>query len=88
MATFVSASGGDAIIPLSKQHPGAALPILSLILSSISVPFLRPKALATDISSDFEFIKHALDYIAKTEELPEYIIHLSSSSLGSLLIYI
>jgi CMP-N,N'-diacetyllegionaminic acid synthase len=41
------------------------------------VPFLRPKNIAGDGSSDYLFVKHALDWLMKNEgELPEYIVHL------------
>ncbi|MDD5429916.1 MAG: acylneuraminate cytidylyltransferase family protein [Candidatus Omnitrophica bacterium] len=41
------------------------------------VPFLRPKEISQDSSGDYGFIKHALDWLQKTEDYqPEYLIHL------------
>ena len=41
------------------------------------VPFLRPKELSTDTSSDFGFVKHTLDQLMLLGEImPEYIVHL------------
>ena len=41
------------------------------------VPFLRPKDIAGDGSSDYLFVKHALDWLKKKEHcLPAYIVHL------------
>ncbi len=41
------------------------------------VPFLRPVEIATDQSSDYEFIKHFLDWMSRNEgDYPEYLVHL------------
>lgn len=40
------------------------------------VPFLRPDEIAGDRSTDYDFIKHALDWFSANEDDPEYIIHL------------
>lgn len=41
------------------------------------VPFLRPAKISGDNSSDYGFIKHALDWMQDNEEYqPEYIVHL------------
>lgn len=41
------------------------------------VPFLRPKEISGDSSSDYEFIKHALDWLQDNERYqPEYLVHL------------
>ena len=41
------------------------------------VPFLRPAEFATDFSNDYEFVKHALDWLQASEgKIPEYIVHL------------
>ncbi|WP_115071192.1 cytidylyltransferase domain-containing protein [Synechococcus sp. UW179B] len=40
------------------------------------VPFLRPKIISKDNSTDYEFILHALDNIDSPTEIPDYIIHL------------
>lgn len=41
------------------------------------VPFLRPKELAGDMSEDYGFIRHALDWLQEKEGgVPEYIVHI------------
>ena len=35
------------------------------------VPFLRPKEIASDTSSDIEWVKHALDYLSHNDKLEE-----------------
>ncbi len=41
------------------------------------VPFLRPPAISGDHSGDYEFIKHALDWMRDNEgDEPEYLVHL------------
>lgn len=41
------------------------------------VPFLRPKQCATDFSTDYEFVNHALRWFMENEgEVPEYLVHM------------
>jgi N-acylneuraminate cytidylyltransferase len=40
------------------------------------VPFLRPPAIAGDRSSDYEFVVHALDWLAANGSEPDYIVHI------------
>lgn len=41
------------------------------------VPFLRPVEISGDVSSDYEFIKHALDWMKENEGYqPKYLVHL------------
>jgi CMP-N,N'-diacetyllegionaminic acid synthase len=41
------------------------------------VPFLRPGNLAQDLSTDYGFIKHALDWFKEQEDcVPDYLVHL------------
>lgn len=40
------------------------------------VPFIRPKEISQDNSTDYEFILHALDWLKKNSTEPEYIVHL------------
>lgn len=41
------------------------------------VPFLRPVEISEDTSTDYDFIKHALDWFLETEgKHPEYLVHL------------
>jgi N-acylneuraminate cytidylyltransferase len=45
------------------------------------VPFLRPKEISGDLSSDYEFVKHTLDWLYETEQYqPELIVHLRPTS--------
>jgi N-acylneuraminate cytidylyltransferase len=39
-------------------------------------PFLRPDYLATDTSSDYDFILYFLHFLSKSGELPDLLIHL------------
>ena len=41
------------------------------------VPFIRPKEISQDSSTDYEFIKHALEWFNNKENyIPNYILHL------------
>lgn len=40
------------------------------------VPFLRPAEISGDRSTDYEFIVHALDWLAANGGEPEYIVHI------------
>ena len=41
------------------------------------IPFLRPPEISGDNSTDYEWVKHALDWIQNKEEfIPNYIVHL------------
>ena len=41
------------------------------------VPFMRPKEISGDLSNDYQFIKHCLDYLKETEgEIPDIVIQL------------
>jgi len=41
------------------------------------VPFMRPAEISGDASSDYEFIKHALDWMKRNEGYqPQYLVHL------------
>ena len=40
------------------------------------VPFLRPAKISDDLSTDYQFIIHALDFLAQSNEEPEYIVHI------------
>ncbi len=39
-------------------------------------PFLRPAEISGDRSTDYEFILHALDWLAARGEEPDYIVHI------------
>ncbi len=40
------------------------------------VPFIRPSKISKDFSTDYEFIKHLLDFLANKNEEPLYIAHI------------
>ena len=41
------------------------------------IPFIRPAELATDISTDMDFVQHAMDWLQQNEgHIPEYFVHL------------
>jgi len=40
------------------------------------VPFLRPVEIAGDRSTDYDFIKHALDWFSQNDGGPDYIVHI------------
>jgi len=39
-------------------------------------PFLRPAAISGDRSTDYDFIVHALDWLASEEGEPDYLVHI------------
>lgn len=40
------------------------------------VPFLRPAEISGDRSTDYDFIKHALDWFSQNDVEPDYIVHI------------
>lgn len=44
------------------------------------VPFIRPKDISLDTSTDYEFIKHTLDWFNKNRNLPDFIAHIRPTS--------
>ncbi len=46
------------------------------IEAGAEVPFLRPKEISLDNSTDYEFIEHALDWLSKNDQMPDFIVHL------------
>ena len=41
------------------------------------VPFMRPAELATDTSTDIDFVHHAMEWLQQNEgHIPEYFVHL------------
>jgi CMP-N,N'-diacetyllegionaminic acid synthase len=43
-------------------------------------PFLRPAEISGDRSTDYEFIVHALNWLAENDEKPEYIVHIRATT--------
>ena len=43
-------------------------------------PFLRPKDISLDTSTDYEFIKHTLDWFNANGHIPEFIAHIRPTS--------
>lgn len=39
-------------------------------------PFLRPKEFSTDMSTDYEMIKHFLDWMESNKSMPDYLVHI------------
>lgn len=39
-------------------------------------PFLRPAEISGDKATDYDFIKHVLDWLAQNGDEPEYIVHI------------
>jgi len=39
-------------------------------------PFLRPANISGDLSTDIEFVKHALDWLAANETEPDFLVHI------------
>jgi CMP-N,N'-diacetyllegionaminic acid synthase len=39
-------------------------------------PFLRPAEISADHSTDYDFVVHALDWLATSGDEPEYIVHI------------
>lgn len=43
----------------------------------VEIPFLRPKEISQDQSTDFEFINHALNFLSDTESYsPDLVVHI------------
>lgn len=41
------------------------------------VPFLRPDEISSDTSTDYDFVRHLLDWLAENEgDVPKYLVHL------------
>jgi N-acylneuraminate cytidylyltransferase len=39
-------------------------------------PFLRPAAISADSSTDYDFVLHALDWLAAEKAEPDYVVHI------------
>ena len=39
-------------------------------------PFLRPEEISNDKSTDYEMVKHFLDFLSKKGENPDYLVHI------------
>jgi N-acylneuraminate cytidylyltransferase len=86
--------GGQSLIAYSIQAGLLAKNVDRVIVSTDSesyaaiakecgaeVPFLRPAEISTDSSTDYEFVKHALDWLKTSEgKMPEFIVHLRPST--------
>jgi N-acylneuraminate cytidylyltransferase len=80
--------GGHPLIEWSIVACKAAASIDTVLVSTDSeeyaqlsrkmgaeAPFLRPAEIAGDRSTDYDFIKHALDWFSQNGGEPEYIVH-------------
>ena len=73
IAAAQSAGSIDRIIVStdSKEYAGIAREY------GAEVPFLRPDEISSDNSTDYDFVRHLLDWMLHNEgKLPEYIVHL------------
>ena len=82
--------GGKPLVAYSVMAARRATGIERVIVSTDSeryaevvrtfggeVPFLRPPELATDTSTDYEFVRHLLDGLCQLNEaLPDLVVHL------------
>ena len=81
--------GGHALIEWSIAACKAASSISRILVSTDSVdyaqvslgmgaevPFLRPTEIAGDRSTDFDFIKHALDWLFQNDAEPDFVVHI------------
>ncbi len=46
------------------------------VVEGAEAPFLRPHAISGDRATDYEFIVHALDWLAARGEEPDYLVHM------------
>ena len=46
------------------------------ISKGAKAPFLRPKEISSDFSTDYEFITHSLDWLKNNKDEPEIIVHI------------
>lgn len=46
------------------------------IKKGAEAPFLRPAEISGDQSSDYDFIKHALDWLSQNGYIPDYVVHI------------
>ena len=80
---------GKPLIAWSIEQALAVKSINSVIVSTDSqeiaeasreygaeVPFIRPTEIAGDRSTDFDFIKHALDWLSQNDAEPDFIVHI------------
>ena len=81
--------GGHALIEWSIAACKATASISRIFVSTDSVdyarvclgmgaevPFLRPAEIAGDRSTDYDFIKHALDWLLQNDAEPDFIVHI------------
>lgn len=85
--------GGHPLLAWSIAACQKALTIERVIVSTDSpdyralatklgadAPFLRPAEISGDRSTDYEFVVHALDWLAAHDEEPEYIVHIRATT--------
>lgn len=81
--------GGHPLIAWSIQAAIKTAEITDVVVSTDSieyqkiaesygaeVPFLRPDSISEDSSGDFEFVDHAIEYLAQRGDEFDYIVHL------------
>ena len=85
--------GGKSLLEWSIQACKKSKHIDEIIISTDSieyaehakkaggkVPFIRPKDISLDTSTDYEFIKHTLDWLDANWHMPELIAHIRPTS--------
>jgi CMP-N,N'-diacetyllegionaminic acid synthase len=72
IAACLRSSSIDRVIVSSDSAEYAAL----AINLGAEAPFLRPSEISGDRSTDYDFIVHALDWLAAEGQEPDYLVHI------------
>lgn len=72
IAACLRSSSIDRVIVSTDSAEYAAL----AIKLGAEAPFLRPEEISGDRSTDFDFIVHALDWLAAERQEPDYLVHI------------
>ena len=72
IAACLKSSAIDRVIVSTDSAEYAAL----ATQLGVEAPFLRPDAISGDRSTDYDFIVHALDWLAAEEGEPDYLVHI------------
>lgn len=71
IAACLKSSTIDRVIVSTDSEEYAAL----ATKLGAEAPFLRPEAISGDRSTDYDFVVHALDWLAAEEGEPDYLVH-------------
>ena len=72
IAACLKSSAIDRVIVSTDSAEYAAL----ATKLGAEAPFLRPEAISGDRSTDYDFVVHALDWLAAEEGEPDYLVHI------------